>query len=182
MGLRVRVVLVVLPLLAVAALAVPLALSLADRRTAELADERDRQLAALADAAAIPDTPLQRLVDRYYDVYGEGLIIIDSDGRTLASRGLDTTEPGVARRPSLSSTRRRHSGLRSCPGTNIGFWPSPVSEATVSLWEPSCWPSTPTPQPATSRSPGCGWSSGVWVFSCSPRLSRARSRGGCCGR
>ena len=70
MGLRVRVVLVVLLLLAVAALAVPLAMSLADRRTAALAAERDRQLAALADAAAMLDTPLQRLVDRYYEVYG----------------------------------------------------------------------------------------------------------------
>ena len=96
MGLRVCVVLVVLSLLAIAALAVPLALSLADRRTAALAAERDRQLAALADAAAMPDTPLQRLVDRYYEVYGEGLLIIDPDGRTLASRGLDISEPGVA--------------------------------------------------------------------------------------
>ena len=96
MGLRVRAILVVLLLLAVAALAVPLALSLADRRTAELAAERDRQLAALADAAAMPDSPLQRLVDRYYDVYGEGLLIIDSDGRNLASRGLDTADGSVA--------------------------------------------------------------------------------------
>jgi signal transduction histidine kinase len=96
MGLRVRAILVVLLLVAVAALAVPLALSLADRRTAELAAERGRQLAALADAAAMPDSPLQRLVDRYYDVYGEGLLIIDSDGRTLASRGLDIADAAVA--------------------------------------------------------------------------------------
>ena len=97
MGLRVRAVLVVLSLLAIAALAFPLALSLADRRTAALAAERDRQLAALADAAAVSDAPLQRLVDRYFEVYGEGLLITDSDGRTLASRGLDITEPDVAR-------------------------------------------------------------------------------------
>ena len=106
MGLRVRVVLVVFLLLAVAALAVPLAMSLADRRTAALAAERDRQLAALADAAAMPDTPLQRLVDRYYEVYGEGLLIIDPDGRTLASRGLDISEPGVATRPAMAAGRR----------------------------------------------------------------------------
>ena len=74
----------------------PLALSLADRRTATLAAERDRQLAALADAAAMPEVPLQRLVDRYHEVYGEGLLIIDSDGRTLAARGLGISEPGVA--------------------------------------------------------------------------------------
>jgi signal transduction histidine kinase len=95
MGLRVRVVLVVLSLLAIAALAFPLALSLADRRTATLASERDRQLAALAEAAAVPDAPLRSLVDRYHDVYGEGLLIIDSDGRTLASHGLGISEPGV---------------------------------------------------------------------------------------
>jgi Tfp pilus assembly protein PilX len=70
-GLRVRVVLVVLSLLAIAALAVPLALSLADRRTAALTAERDRQLAALADSAAVPDAPLERLIDRYFEVYEE---------------------------------------------------------------------------------------------------------------
>lgn len=96
MGLRVRVVLFVLTLLAVAALAVPLAMSLAERRTAALATERDRQLAALANAAAVADNPLQHLVDRYYEVYGEGLLIIDSDGRTRASHGLSISEPGVA--------------------------------------------------------------------------------------
>ncbi|RDH79201.1 sensor histidine kinase [Mycolicibacterium moriokaense] len=96
MGLRVRAVLVVLSLLAVAALAIPLAWSLASSRTATLAAERDRQLGALADSAAAPGTPLQRLVDRYHDVYGEGLLVIDADGRTLASRGLSVTDPGVA--------------------------------------------------------------------------------------
>jgi signal transduction histidine kinase len=69
---------------------------MSDRRTAELAAERDRQLAALADAAATPDAPVQRLVDRYYDVYGEGLLIIDSDGQTIASHGLDMSDPGAA--------------------------------------------------------------------------------------
>lgn len=96
MGLRVRTVLVVLLLLVITALAVPLALTLADRRTGGLATERDRQLAALADAAAAPAAPLQRMVERYRDVYGEKLVIIDSDGRTLASAGLDIADPDVA--------------------------------------------------------------------------------------
>lgn len=97
MGPRVRVVfVVVLSLLAIAALAVPLAVSLADRRTAALAAERDRQLAALSDAAAMHGAPLQQLVDRYYEVYREGLLIVDSDGRTLASRGLGDSDQGVA--------------------------------------------------------------------------------------
>ena len=51
---------------------------------------------ALADAAAMPGIPLQRLVDRYHEVYGEGVLIVDSDGRTLAARGLSTSEPDVA--------------------------------------------------------------------------------------
>jgi signal transduction histidine kinase len=95
MGLRVRVVLLLLSLLAIAALAVPLGLSLADRRTAALAAERGRQLTALADSAAMPGVPLQQLVDRYYDVYGEGVLTVDSDGRTRAARGLDHTEAAV---------------------------------------------------------------------------------------
>ncbi|MET0454967.1 MAG: HAMP domain-containing sensor histidine kinase [Mycobacterium sp.] len=96
MGPRVRIVLVVLTLLVVAALAVPLALSLADSRTTALATERGQQLSALSDAAAVPDVPLQALVDRYHLVYGEGLLVVDSDGRTLASRGLSLSDPGVA--------------------------------------------------------------------------------------
>lgn len=96
MGIRVRVILVVLSLLAIAALAVPLALSLADRRSAALAAERGRQLAALADAAAMPNVPLDRLVDRYHDLYGEGLLVVDADGQTLGARGLSAVDPDVA--------------------------------------------------------------------------------------
>lgn len=95
MGLRVRAVLVVLLLLALAALAVPFALSLADRRTAALAVERDRQLSALADAAATPDTPIQLLVDRYHEVYGEGLLVVDSDGAPTAATGVAPGDPEV---------------------------------------------------------------------------------------
>lgn len=95
MGLRVRIVLVILLLLAVVALAVPLALTMSDRRTAALAAERDRHLAALTDAAAMPGVPLQPLVDRYYNVYAEGLLIVDADGHALAARGLDLSTPGA---------------------------------------------------------------------------------------
>jgi signal transduction histidine kinase len=97
MGLRVRAVLVVLLLLAIAALAVPLGLTLADRRTATLAAERARQLGALADAAARPDADLGQLVDRYHQVYREGVLIVDSAGRTLAAQGLTSSDPAVAR-------------------------------------------------------------------------------------
>jgi signal transduction histidine kinase len=96
MGLRVRIVLVVLSLLATAALALPLALSSASRRTAALAEERGRQLTALADSAAVPSMPVEPLVDRYHEVYGEDVLIVDTDGQTLAARGLTTDESAVA--------------------------------------------------------------------------------------
>ncbi|MGV0815269.1 HAMP domain-containing sensor histidine kinase [Mycolicibacterium boenickei] len=96
MGLRVRVVLVVLALLATAALAVPLAWSSAARRTSVLAEERGRQLAELVQSASDPDIPVQPVVDRYHQVYGEGVLIVDSDGQTLAARGLTPDEPAVA--------------------------------------------------------------------------------------
>lgn len=96
MGPRVRIVLVALSLLAVTALAVPLATSIADRRTAALAAERGRQLSSLAAAASMPDAPLQRLVDRYHQVYGEGVLIVDADGRPVAAQGLSPSDPGVA--------------------------------------------------------------------------------------
>src|SRR4029078_9427960 len=96
MGLRVRLVLVFFSLLAIAALAVPLGLSLADRRTATLAAERGRQLCALADSPATPGVPLQRQVDRYYEVYGEGVVIVDGDGQPRAARGLSNSEPALA--------------------------------------------------------------------------------------
>ncbi len=120
MGLRVRVVLVVLSLLAIAALAVPLALSLADRRTATLAAERDRQLAALADAAAMPGSPAA----------APGRPLLRGVRRRRAHRRLRRPDPGRTRtqylrtrmwrrrRTTPSSTQRRRRGPASCRGTD----------------------------------------------------------------
>lgn len=122
MGLRVRAVLVVLLLMVIAALAIPLALTLADRRTEELATERQRQLAALADAAAAPGAPLQALVERYRQVYGESLLITDSDGRTLAADGLDPADPDVATaagRALVDAPGLRWSALRPWDGRRL---------------------------------------------------------------
>jgi signal transduction histidine kinase len=94
-GLRVRALLMTLLLIATAALAIPLALSLADRRTNALHTERERQLATLADIASTAGAPDAELVDRYHQVYREGALIIDADGRTLAAGGLSVGDPGV---------------------------------------------------------------------------------------
>ncbi len=109
MGLRVRLALVVLSLLAVLALAVPLALTIADRRTATLAAERDRQLAEFADAAAMPNAPLQYLVDRYRDLYGEGVLVVDADGSPKAATGLsiDRADVRAAADQALVDAQRR---------------------------------------------------------------------------
>ena len=88
MGLRVRALLMTLLLIATAALAIPLALSLADHRTNVLHTERERQLTTLADIAATAGAPDAELVDRYHQVYGEGAVIVDADLRTLAASGL----------------------------------------------------------------------------------------------
>jgi signal transduction histidine kinase len=92
---RVRLVVGLLLLTAVLSLAVPLALTLADRRTSRLAAERDRQLTLLADAAAAGDATDQ--VRRYLDLYGEPVLVVDADGRMLATAGeLDPAAPDAA--------------------------------------------------------------------------------------
>lgn len=91
---RVRLVAGVLILTVVLSLAAPLALTLADRRTNALAAERDRQLTRLAQAAASGDA--EASAQRYHEVYGEPVLIVDADGRTLATAGdLDVGEPAV---------------------------------------------------------------------------------------
>jgi signal transduction histidine kinase len=95
-GRRLRAVLVLLALLATTALAVPLALSSADRRTSELAEERGRQLTGLTQQLALPGLDPGPVVRRYHDLYGEGVVVVAADGSTLASAGLDPEDPAVA--------------------------------------------------------------------------------------
>jgi signal transduction histidine kinase len=83
---RIQLVVGFLLLATLVALAVPLAATLADRRTTRLAAERDRQMAALADAAAA-DVPLAAGVERYHELYGEAVLVVDADGRELARAG-----------------------------------------------------------------------------------------------
>ncbi|MFC5729739.1 MULTISPECIES: sensor histidine kinase [Nocardioides] len=92
---RVRLVVGLLLLTTVLSLSVPLALTLAERRTSRLAVERDRQLAVLAEEAASGDAT--QLVERYHAVYGEPVLVVDADGRVIAAAGeLDPSSPEVA--------------------------------------------------------------------------------------
>ncbi|OKH83999.1 histidine kinase [Mycobacterium sp. ST-F2] len=117
MGLRVRALLMTLLLIATAALAIPLALSLANHRTNVLHTERERQLTALADIAATAAAPDQELVDRYQQVYGEGALIVDADGRTLAASGLSAADSGVT-----TAAERALSDAPAAPRARIMPW------------------------------------------------------------
>lgn len=125
MGLRVRALLMTLLLIATAALAIPLALSLADHRTNVLHTERERQLTTLADIAAGASALDTDLVERYHRVYGEGALIVDADGRTLAGAGLSGTDPGVT-----TAAERAVSDAPAAPRTRILPWTrQPMLEA-----------------------------------------------------
>jgi signal transduction histidine kinase len=92
---RVRLVVGLLLLTAVLSLSVPLALTLADRRTSRLATERDRQLSVLAEETASGDA--SEVASRYQAVYGEPVLVVDADGRVLAAAGdLDPGAPDTA--------------------------------------------------------------------------------------
>ena len=51
--------------------------------------------ATVADAAAMPNAPLRDLVDRYHELYDEGILVADSDGNPTAATGLDINQNEV---------------------------------------------------------------------------------------
>ncbi|MBR7744730.1 HAMP domain-containing histidine kinase [Phycicoccus sp. BSK3Z-2] len=92
---RVRLVVAALLVLAVGSLALPLALALADRRTGDLALERQRQLTALAEVAAGPAAAPSAA--RYHAVHGEPVLVVDGQGRPTGTAGpIGTDDPAVA--------------------------------------------------------------------------------------
>lgn len=137
MGRRIRLVTLLLLLLAVGSMAVPLALSLADRRTSALIAERDAQLQVLAQtflddaptSASVPGTPtsssspggrelLRAEVRRYVVVYGEPVLIVDPDRTVLAATGgIDPNAPRV-----VSTIRRQLIDGRPPPFPRVMPW------------------------------------------------------------
>ena len=106
---RVQLVVGLLLLGTLLALAFPLATTLADRRTARLASERDRQMAVIAEAAA-SGQPVAELVDRYHDVYDEPVLVVDADGQELSLAGdLDAGAASVRGALDRKSTRQNSS-------------------------------------------------------------------------
>jgi signal transduction histidine kinase len=123
---RVRLVVGLLLLAALVSLSVPLAVTLADRRTTRLAAERDRQLAVLAERAVAGTTEARR----YHEVYGEPVAVVDAEGMVLASAGgLDPTDPDVT-----EAVRVGLVGQPSAPLDRVLPWTSadPLRAATAS--------------------------------------------------
>lgn len=104
---RLLAVLVGFALLVVAVLAVPLMLASADGRTGELSAERSQELQSLAGVAArtVQDgrnDELQEVLDRYVEVYGEPVLVVNTRQQLVASAGaISVTDPAI-----VSLTRR----------------------------------------------------------------------------
>ena len=111
-------------------------------------------------SVAIPNAPWRRLVERYHQVYGEGLLIVDSDGRTLAARGLDHSAPGVATAADHALVDAPASRWTRDPGRwdrPPGNWSPRVCDAKGNWLAPSCWCST---RRVAARDVAKGW---LWV-------------------
>jgi signal transduction histidine kinase len=98
---RLLVVLLAFSALAVTALAWPLLTSTAAERTQVFLMARTADLARITAVAqqAVLDQDYNELrteVDAYHELYGEGLLVVDSRSTQLAAGGLRRTDPGVA--------------------------------------------------------------------------------------
>lgn len=120
---RVLLVLVVYSTIAVLALAVPLALALGRERVQRLSESRSAAASYFADLAARRDpavsTDLRQAVQRYEQLYGEPVLVVDRDGTPRASAGLDGVPSDV--RAAVSAALRNQR--------------SPVPES-VTPWSP----------------------------------------------
>lgn len=104
MRLRVAVPLLVAVLVALGLLVTPIMQSIAERRTAVVEQERREGVLRTADLArvALEDgdpEPLERHLQRYHELFGEDVLVLDATGAVLASVGdLDPRSPEVLRR------------------------------------------------------------------------------------
>lgn len=98
---RLLVVLLAFSVLAVTAFAWPLLMSTASERTQRFVITRTADLDRIADVAqqavlADDTADLRNEVRAYHDLYADGMVVVDTTGRSLAADGLTTSDPGVA--------------------------------------------------------------------------------------
>jgi len=96
--LRVLLPLLVFGLIAVIAVLIPVAQSIADSRTQQVALQRQASLDQVVQRARTAlvqggTSSLQTYVDRFYAVYGEAVLVLDESGDAVASAG--GLSPGV---------------------------------------------------------------------------------------
>ncbi|WP_150956950.1 sensor histidine kinase [Microbacterium testaceum] len=92
MKLRVLLPLLVFGLIAVIAVLIPVAQSIADSRTQQVALQRQAALDQVVQRARTAlvqggTSSLQTYVDRFYAVYGEAVLVLDESGGAVASAG-----------------------------------------------------------------------------------------------
>ncbi|UGT43939.1 sensor histidine kinase [Nocardia yamanashiensis] len=98
---RLLIALTVFATLAVLAFAVPLCLTAATSRTQQLAGDRigdaDRFAALAVTAGALGDNRgLAAEVNRYHDLYGEPVLVVDARGLPIVNAGVDAADPAIA--------------------------------------------------------------------------------------
>ncbi|MFC9993757.1 sensor histidine kinase [Nocardia sp. NPDC127526] len=106
---RLLIALTVFSTLAVLAFAIPLCLTAATSRTQELVlgrtGDADRFAALTVTANAVGDRrALVMEVDRYHDLYGEPVLVVDARGAPIVNAGVDAADPVVT--AALSAARR----------------------------------------------------------------------------
>ncbi len=93
-------VLVAYSAIVVLGLAVPLATTVSRERLQRFTESRTASAIYFADLAdrepEMRGTELQRAVERYRDLYDEGVLVVDRAGKTRASAGLSARSPEVA--------------------------------------------------------------------------------------
>ncbi|WP_067563314.1 ATP-binding protein [Nocardia acidivorans] len=123
---RLLIALTVFATLAVLAFAVPLCLTAATSRTQELilgrTGDADRLAALTVTAAATGDNrALTMEVERYHDLYGEPVLVVDGRGGAIVNAGVDQHDPVVA--SALSDARRNQ---RTATVARLTPWAAPV--------------------------------------------------------
>ncbi|MFB8000856.1 sensor histidine kinase [Nocardia sp. NPDC056000] len=124
---RLLIALTVFATVAVLAFAIPLCLTAATSRTQELilgrTGDADRLAALAVTAAATGDNrALTMEVDRYHDLYGEPVLVIDGRGTPIVNAGVNQHDPVVA--TALSAARRNQRTAtvqRLTPWSNTGL-------------------------------------------------------------
>ncbi|WLP89929.1 HAMP domain-containing sensor histidine kinase [Gordonia sp. NB41Y] len=109
---RILAVLLCFSAFAIVAFALPLASATSAARTRDLGLARSADasyFAAVAGREPGSGSPLQSELDRYRELYGEGVLVVDSRGEIRASSGLDPTDPSVAEAISSALRNQRRS-------------------------------------------------------------------------